>query len=139
MAARDHRPKASEIFRATQYVFSRKAPFVEAFPEIDRLLVEVEEDGYGVIKSPYLSGKSRYTEKTCGEYINCSNRFCYNGGFSIGSILRDMVREHKEDHEDWKICQGYEGSPKGRRHYRSCINNFKIKVHITYKSADRAP
>lgn len=45
-----------------------------------------------------------------------------------------MVSKKQTDLETVAICQGYEGSPKGKRRYRSCINSFKVKVHITYKA-----
>ncbi len=30
-------------------------------------------------------------------------------------------------------CQGYKGSPKGRKNYGPCGNSFKVKITITYK------
>jgi len=35
--------------------------------------------------------------------------------------------------ETLKLCQGYEGSPKGKKYYKKCLNQFKIKVSIKYK------
>ena len=120
--------KASDVFRDANYVFSKKVAFKEAFPEIKSVIVEIEE-GYGIHK-PH---KRRYTQDNIGEYIDCSNSICYNGGFSLGSILCKMVREKQNDLETFEICQGYEGSPKGQKRYRSCINSFDIKIHIEYE------
>jgi len=122
--------KASDVFQKTEYVFSQKASFEEAFPEIEDVSVEVEESGQGVHKG---FNKLTYKKKYIGEYINCSNPLCYNGGFSIGGILREMIRNNKVDLETTESCQGYEGSPKGRRRYKPCWNFFKVKVHIKYR------
>lgn len=128
---RDERQKASDVFRETNYVFSEKVGFDEAFPEIEDLTVEVIKSGHGIDD---WNRKSTYRKQYFpGEYINCSNPLCYNGGFSIGSILREMVRNKQVELETSKICQGNEGSPKGRRIYRKCVNFFKIKVSIKYK------
>ena len=131
MGRRD-RMKASDVFRETDYVFSKKVSFEEAFPEIADLKVVVEEDGHGV----HEWNRTRHYGKGVGEYIDCSNSLCYNGGFSLGNILREMVRNRETHKETTEICQGYEGSPKGQRRYRSCLNHFKITVDIVFKEED---
>jgi len=129
--ARDTRQKASDVFRETNFFLGEKVAFAKAFPSIETLRVEVEEDGDGV---RYEWGRvSVYTQERSGEYINCSNLLCYNGGFRLGDILRHIVENKLTHHEAFEVCQGYEGSPKGRRKYRSCCNSFKVKVTITYK------
>jgi len=123
------REKAQDIFNKTNYVFSKKVSFAEAFPEIDKLEINVTEIGTGI-----MSKKDRsYNEKTISEYINCSNRACYNGGVSLGNIVREMVRNKLADYNGTAICQGYEGSPKGKRNYRPCVNYFEICAKVTYK------
>ena len=126
---RNDRKKASDVFRDTNYVFSRKVSFKEAFPEIASLSIVVEEDGHGVREW----NRVRHYGMNVGEFVDCSNSLCYNGGFSIGEILREMVRKKETHKEETAICKGYEGSPKGRRKYRNCINSFDITVDITYK------
>lgn len=123
--------KASEIFRDTHLVFGKKVSFKEAFPLIAHVRVEVAEIGHGARRDD----RRVYNEDYLGEYIDCSNPACYNGGFSIGAILRDMVHNKQADIETSKLCQGNEASAKGRRIYRKCVNLFKIKVHIDYKDS----
>ena len=127
------RKKASDILRETQYVFSRKVPFREAFPEIKSVRVRTEESGYSP-SGMYFSKPSvtEYNENSLGEYIDCSNPLCYGGGFSIGQILREMVDKKQTHNETFEPCRGYEGSPKGRRRYRSCVNSWKVTVDIEY-------
>jgi hypothetical protein len=109
------RKKASDIFNETNFVFSQKVPFNQAFPEIEDIKIAVKEKGYGVTPGLgthiYLSGR---------EYSDCSNPACYNGGISLGSIIRTMVQDKETHIEKSCFCQGYEGSPKGRRRYQCC-------------------
>lgn len=131
MSKRDERQKASDVFRESNLAFAKKVSFDEAFPEIEDLTVEVEESGHGVSD---WHRKSTYRKQNLpGQYIDCSNPLCYNGGFSIGLILRQMVRNKQTELETSKLCQGNEGSPKGRRIYGKCMNFFEIKVSIKYK------
>ncbi|OQA71765.1 MAG: hypothetical protein BWY33_01951 [Candidatus Dependentiae bacterium ADurb.Bin246] len=124
------RPKASEIFNDTDYVFSKKVGFEKAFPNIEDITVEVEETGEGVYR-----GVNKYTYKKgdIGEFVDCSNSFCYGGGISIGSILREMVLKKETQFDGMRFCKGNEGSPKGKKIYRKCMNQFKVKVNIKYK------
>lgn len=131
MYKRDRRQKASDVFRETEFVFGKKASFDEAFPEIEDLTVEVEEFGEGTTKwnRERVYRKQRFP----GEYIDCHNPLCYNGGFSIGEILREMVANRQTELYTSKLCQGNEGSPKGRRIHKKCMNGFHVKVSIKYK------
>jgi len=121
--------KASDVFRETNHFFGRKAEFNEVFPEIEDVEVTVQETGYGVIDD----GVQVHKKNQFGEHINCSNPRCYNGGFQIGSILRDMVKDKKVEFNLSLDCKGYKGSPKGRIRYGRCFNTFTIQVKIKYK------
>ncbi len=136
MKVRDERMKASDVFRKTDYVFRKKISFDEAFPEIDDIRVEVEERGEGVRQFFPGDSKSIYGKSLLGEYVDCSNSLCYNGGVSIGEAIREMVRSRATERETSQICCGYEGSPKGRRKYRKCTNHFKVKVAIKFKEGE---
>lgn len=125
------RQKASDVFRETNFIFGKKGSFDEAFPEIEDLTIEVEKSGNGVKE---WNHKSFYNKQNFpGEYIDCNNSLCYNGGLAIASILREMVRNKQPELETSKTCIGDEGSPKGGKIYRKCMNSFNIKVTIKYK------
>jgi len=132
MDKRRRRQKASDVFRETEFVYSSKTDsFDKAFPEIEDVKIEVTESGEGTTQ---LNCEHIYRKQTFpGEYINCHNPLCYNGGFSIGEIIRNMTESKQAELVIHKICQGYEGSPKGRRRYGRCQNSFDIKVTIEYK------
>lgn len=124
------RKKAADVFNATDFAFAEKTTFEKAFPSIDDIKVEVTETGDGVKE---WNSCRTYGKFSVGEYINCSNKFCYNGGFCLGDIIRYMIEGNLTEYETSKYCQGYEGSPKGRKRYRSCLNHFDIKINIKYK------
>lgn len=136
MSKREHRPKASEVFAKANLVFGTKVGFAEAFPEIKALKVTVMETGH-----VGYGGKRThsYTEVSVGEYIDCSNPLCYNGGTSLGSHLREMVHERKEEGEFTDICRGNEASAKGRRVYRKCVNLFRSTISIEYHGETPRP
>lgn len=124
--------KASDVFREREFLFGRKAPFHEAFPDIEDFDIEVTEDGRDMIGRGPRRRVYRKSDPP-GEFVDCSNPSCYDGGVSIGSLLRTMVFTRETEHQSNHICQGYEGSPKGRRRYRSCLNRFEVKITLTYK------
>lgn len=134
MSGRNKIQKASDVFNNTDFVFAKKSPFEDVFPEIEDLKVEISESGEGI--SGWNRNRVYTKEHLPGEYIDCSNSLCYNGGLSIGSFLRNMIGNKQTILDDSKLCQGYEGSPKGRRIYRKCLNSFKVHIEIKYRNGD---
>lgn len=134
MGRRGQRMKASDVFRESNPFFSKKVSFEEAFPEIADIVIKISEIGKDV---HYLEdGENEYTygiHDFPGEFVDCSNSLCYNGGISVGSIVHKMYREHVTEFQTSKLCRGYEGSPKGRRMYGRCLNSFNVRISITYK------
>lgn len=125
----DRRDKAQDVFLKTEHFLDRKATFGEAFPNIESLTVEVEESDW----SGPVGHKSRYTQSNAGEYIDCRNSKCYDGGFRLGQQLRFMVEAGETTKEDTFYCQGYDGSPKGRKRYDRCDHRFEVKITIVYR------
>lgn len=125
------RKKAQQVFNETDFVFVEKSSFAKAFPTIETVNVEYEIKRYGQGAG---SGKRGANEKSLGEYINCTNSVCYNGGYRIGDEIRSMVRENLTEKDFSGICQGNEASPKGKKVYRHCGNFFQGKIRIEYKT-----
>lgn len=124
--------KASDVFKNSNFVFASKTDsFDKAFPNIEDVKVELKE--YGEDVDQWSHNRTYSKQYFPGEYIDCSNKLCYNGGISIGSIIRDMIYNKQTEFETSKLCQGHEGSPKGRRIYRKCLNSFELKVSLKYK------
>lgn len=126
----DRHLKAQDVFNQTKWVFGTTTDFGAVFPEIRDVSVRVVEYG-----DDLHHGRSErtYTRRDIGEYINCHNPRCYNGGFRVGEMLRQMVAARQADSEHLRYCQGYEGSPKGRKNYGPCDNRFEIAIHIDFE------
>lgn len=127
------RKKAQDIFNETNFIFGQKGSFEDAFPMIEDIRIEVIRK-----KGVSIHDESQtyvYTKRNPpGEYINCDDPYCYNGGLAIGNIIREMVRERKSEGEiPYTMCRGYIGSPKGKRKYGNCYRNYKGKINILYK------
>ena len=132
MSNRTQRPKAQDVFNASNYVFSDKVSFEEAYPEIKDVEVRVEETGNGV----HQSGELIFLKSQISAFVNCSNPLCYNGGVALHSIIRQMNQQRKTEDDTYKLCQGNEASPKGKRIYRKCMNMFHVKTRIQFKDSD---
>lgn len=142
------REKANDVNRKYQPLFGKRISFKEAFPSITEILIEVfefegylrpEDDTYK--KNPNLirySTNPRYQffdeDNFPGEYINCSETLCYNGGFNIAKIIRNMLSENLNFKEGDASCQGYLGSPKGRKKYKYCTHEFEYRIKIIFKN-----
>ena len=129
------RQKASDVFRESEFLIAEKtSDFAKAFPDIATVKVQVTEEGHF---PAYDRSRTRtYTQGEFGEYIDCSNPLCHNGGIRIGQQLRAMQWGRQPMLEEMMFCQGKEGSPKGRRVYGPCMNSFKIKVEVSYRAGN---
>ena len=130
MATPERRKKARENFNTGNLVSDGRTTFETAFPEVKACLVTVEETGQGV--HAWERGRPR-AHRNPGECIDCSNPLC-NGGFHIGSIIRDMVRKHEDTREGLVFCLGHDTSPNVHRVDGMCRNSFRYKVSVTYKT-----
>ena len=131
MNQRNQRQKAQDVFNETNHFFGTKVTFAEAFPQVEECSVSVKESGD--VEPEWFEDR---IERSPGEYINCSNPRCYNGGFRVGMYIRDMVEKRETEREGSASCQGNEGSPKGRRISGPCMNLFKYKICIRYKTEE---
>src|SRR5687767_6765746 len=116
------REKLSDVHNRSEYVLAPKTTFEKAYPTIAKLLVKVSEGAGGFGESRTIT----LTEQDFSHAVNCSNPVCYGGGVEVGWFIHDMVRAGKTEDSTSKSCQGYEGSPKGKKRYRSCMNFFRV-------------
>jgi len=107
-------------------MFATLVPFGLAFPEIDQILVTVQEKAYD--KKCY-----RYTKDSLDEYVTaCSNRLCDDSGFRIGPLLREMYDSRETEWECLQRCSGHEHMG-GPHKTRMCMNHYDVRVSIKYK------
>lgn len=133
--SRRERQKASDVFREKDYLLGKTTSFGEAFPMIEDLRVVVTEYGDDVrgIMGDYGERKHYFSiDHPPGEYVDCSNEICYNGGVRVGQYLRQMVRQGETEGEFSDFCQGDEGSPKGQNKYGPCDHRFETEIELTY-------
>ena len=128
MRKRGMRMKATDVFMAHPPWLGTTTDFSKSFPNIRDLTLRITEHGDEITGG---SKESIYTlSSPPGEYVNCSNPRCYNGGIRIGQWLRFITEDTKT--RETLLCQGYEGSPKGRRRDGPCDNYFD--VHLIAKA-----
>lgn len=99
---------------------------------IEELCMEVEE-----LKSVIRRDSEKsmvFRNEDIPNYLNCSNPICHGGGMVVSGIVENMIQQKKEYYELAEKCTGYEGSPKGRRRYQSCVHGFAIKIRIKYSN-----
>lgn len=127
----EERKKAQDLFRETEPIFGEKTTFVKAFPSIESVKIQYSAARHGMLKE--TDGVRYLNEKSIGEFINCTNSLCYNGGFRIADEIRTMVKEKATEKKFSGLCQGNEASPKGRKVYRHCAVFFQGDIQIEYK------
>lgn len=112
-------------------MFATPVPFDEAFPTIDEITVGYKENGY--MLHPYQKSSGTFTKDHIAPSLPCHNVSCKRGGFSLERVIRDMVRKKQTTLETTIGCKGDEGSPKGRRRGRDCMNHVELNISIKYK------
>lgn len=115
---RERREKLSDQQgRLQPFLGGQRVPFLEAFPDLETLELTVTEHG---MHGPEHT--TRVTDQRFFSVVDCSNAVC--GG--VEPYVREAIRARAETVEYSKMCEGYEGSPKGRRKYRKCLNTFQV-------------
>jgi hypothetical protein len=69
------------------------------------------------------------------ERIDCSNPLCEGGGFTLGEVLRDMVRNRQADFIGTNFCTGQEKPhPEVPEPLRSCRNRFEVEATLRFRN-----
>lgn len=119
--------KASDYYNNSAPFLGRKVSFAQAYPNIEKLVVEVNEyvdfwkknDGF----YPYTKV---LTEKSFSEYVNCHSSSCDGGGFNINNILHEIVENSETAAKDTVNCIGHIKSQR-------CTHTFEYSIKVTYK------
>lgn len=116
-------------------IFVKFGSFEKAYPTLQSVTVESYEDGDGVFRAFSDSPNRTFGNPRpwTGGLLLCSNPSCRRGGFEVDFDVHDMVREKLVTKEFVKRCPGDEGSPKGRRRGRRCLNTLHCRATLTYK------
>jgi hypothetical protein len=128
--AGDEKRKAGKLVNERTPILQRKSTYATTLPTIEDIFVEVTEHGSGVFEMPFTR---TYIKLNVCDHINCSDPNCYNGGFSLGNLIREMVDKKQTHLEKNEICQGYQGISPGKREFKKCLNFFEVRITIKYK------
>lgn len=122
--------KASDVYAKSNNPFVPKTNFEGAFPAVHDVIVTVTEyDEYN------QSSRRKYDKNNLGQFINCSNRQCFNGGFAIGDALFRLSFRKETYGEGEATCQGHDGNSKRRGD--SCDHRFTYTISIVYKAEEK--
>jgi len=136
--------KLSDVEANTNYFLPRVAStFEKAYPTVKSIRVEVRPVGEGFEPSRWSNQTEWlevYNETNFQAILNCRNPRCFGGGLNLDYLIRWAVVEAKQtEYETTSHCEGYEGSPNGRRKDGPCDTYFKVKVAVVYKDDEVAP
>ena len=104
-------------------------PFEEAFPTVEDLQLEVQQKMTGDAGGSAIT----FDRSTVRSFVACRNPVCVRGGVDIGAMIQEMARKRETQRKFSELCKGNEGSPKGRKIYRKCLNHFTVAIFIRYK------
>lgn len=108
-----------------------------------RIKISVREKGHNA--EPF---ELRIAHKeSMREYVECHNPACFNGGFSLGDILREMAAGRQEEFIGTSFCTGQEGDPDATTAlasaqdsmaeepgpHPSCATRFEIEASIRFR------
>ena len=110
---------------------NEKISLSEAFPEIENLVVTVQQGKYGNFDEPGI----RFDEKNFRDFIFCETTLCQNGGLNLSDelslTLKYMLQDSENSKESYASCKGM--TRKRSRHDAGtdCSNSFKVTVSFT--------
>jgi len=68
------------------------------------------------------------------EHVDCGNPDCYNGGISLGDLLRDMVSGRRDEFIGTSFCTGQEGDPDEPGPHPSCGTRFEVHATLRFRA-----
>jgi hypothetical protein len=99
--------------------------------KLDRIQIAVKEVGKNA--EPF---ELRIIHKDAiREHVDCNNPACFNGGFSLGDVLRDMVRGRQEDFIGTNFCTGQEGDPEEEGPHPSCGTRYEVQAVLRFRNS----
>ena len=67
------------------------------------------------------------------EFVECNDPDCFNGGFSLGEVIREMVRGRQEEFIGTSFCVGQLGDPEELGPHPSCQSRFDVQATLRYR------
>lgn len=96
---------------------------------VDRLQIAISEKGRNA--SPY---DLRWGQKDAvREQIPCHNPLCFDGGFSLGDLLRELARGRQGEFIGTCFCTGREGDPELPGPRPSCGTRYDVDIRLNFR------
>ncbi len=67
------------------------------------------------------------------EYVECNNPNCFNGGFSLGNLLREMLLGRQEEFIGTSFCTGQLGTPEEPGPHPSCPTRYDVEIRLHFR------
>jgi len=96
---------------------------------LDGIDVQISEKGKDA--SPYRI--QWHQKEMIREVISCGNRICFDGGFSLGDLLRELVLNRQDNFIGTNFCRGREGDPELGGPRPSCATRYDVEVKLSFR------
>lgn len=111
------------------FLQGKPSSFLEAFPKVKTLSFEGAQRGDA---SGEGQREERFSETNLPRVIACSNPRCQQGGYDLSAYIITLARDRKPQMEGQIYCNGYEGTPKGRRKGDACFNGLTFSITASF-------
>jgi hypothetical protein len=95
---------------------------------VQRIHVAIEEKGRNASPYPIQWGQ----KDSIRELIPCHNPLCFDGGFSLGDLLRELVNNKQEEFIGTSFCTGREGDPEESKDRPSCATRYDVEILLRF-------
>jgi hypothetical protein len=97
---------------------------------VERLSVEISEIGRNA--EPFAWRMT--SREAVRERIPCNNPDCFDGGFSLGDLLRELVKNRQRDYMGACFCTGREGDPELQGPHPSCATRYNVEIALSFRA-----
>ena len=67
------------------------------------------------------------------EWVECNNPDCFNSGFSLGNVVREMLLSRQEEYIGTNFCVGQLGDPEEDGPHPSCPTRFEVQITLRFR------
>ena len=110
-------------------LFGSSDKFESEFPTIEDAVIRFTGSDFG--NSPRTGV---WSLRNNGPVMSCGNPRCQRGGYNLAGEVHNMIYAGTNEREIRLSCNGDEGSPKGRRPGRECLQRLEAKFTLKFKA-----
>lgn len=114
------------------------AEIQKQYPHLKRLTVSISGGPYGKTeeRNGFSYGFDSEKHETLTRFQSCRQPLCVRGGFHIDHLIHKAIAEQIQNQATEGSasagCSGSEGSPKGKKIYRECMNFATVRVQAYF-------